>query len=242
MKINFFKIIITMMISLCFCTGCILNTKEDWDKLPDRKFYFSEFQFILLDQTKEKAYTFYKDFPVKKIMFILAKEYNITVDISDFNNFINTNKPSVIEADGYIRTEKHTWKKKNIEKNRIVFIFERDYFETDKLKFKIGIYSGDSTLKIVNTEISKIEYIFNQLKFQFQTAKESLNEYEEKNYNTISPIPLIIETNDKSSNLEEPADLIKIKTMIDDYVKSLNQNEKNDFKHDIIDYIYQKCN
>ena len=242
MKISFFKITTLLIISLIFLTGCILNTKEDWEKLPDRKFYFTEFHFILLDQSKEEAYNFYKEFPVKKIMFMLAKEYNITVDISDFKNFININKPSVIESDGFMRTEKNTWKNKNSVSNRIVFIFERDYFDDSKLKLKISIYSGETNLKTINTEISKVENIFTQLKFQLQTGKESLKEYEDKNYNTISPIPFVIETNDKSFSLEEPADLIKIKSMIDNYVKTLDQNEKDDFKHDIIDYIYQKCN
>jgi len=242
MKIKILKITIFISISLYFCTGCILNTKEDWTDLPDRKFYFSEFQFILLDSNKENAYKFFKDFPVKKIMFMLAKEYNITIDISDFNNFLITKKISAIKAEGSIRTEKLIWNKKNTENNRITFIFERDYFDESKLNLKIGIYSGNSTRKIINTEVSKIDHIFDQLKFQFESGKESLKEYNEKSYDKISPIPLIIETNSLSTEIEESTDLIKIKSMIDDYVKTLDESGKKEFKHDIIDYIYQKCN
>lgn len=241
MKTGFLKITVLVLISLYFSTGCTFDTKEDWEKLPDRKFYFSEFQFILMDQSKEDAFRIYKEFPVKKIMFMLAKEYNITIDISDFKQFINTNKPSVIIADRFMRTEKNTWKKKNSENNRIVFIFEKDYFDTGKLKLKIGIYTGDSQLKVINTEFSKIEHLFAQLNFNLKTGKDSLKEYEAANYDVITPIPMIIEINNNSVIAEEPANLIKIKSMIDEYVKSLDENGKNDFKHDIIDYIYEKC-
>jgi hypothetical protein len=241
MKTGFLKITALVLISLYFSTGCTFDTKEDWEKLPDRKFYFTEFQFILLDQNKEDAFRFYKEFPVKKIMFMLAKEYNITIDISDFKQFININKPSVIQADGFMRTEKHTWNKKKTENNRIVFIFERDYFEDSKQKLRIAIYSGDTTLKVINAEFSKIDYIFTQLDFHLKTGTESLKEYETANYGTTTPIPMVIEINNNSMITEEPANLMKIKSMIDEYVKSLDENGKNDFKHDIIDYIYEKC-
>ena len=241
MKTGFLKIAALFLISLYFSTGCTFDTKEDWEKLPDRKFYFTEFQFILMDQNKEDAFRIYKEFPVKKIMFMLAKEYNITIDISDFKQFITANKLSAIVSDGYMRTEKNTWKKKNSENNRVVFIFERDYFDDSKQKLKIGIYSGDTTLKVINTEFSKTDYIFTQLNFHLKTGKESSTEYETANYGTITPIPMVIEINNNSMITEEPANLIKIKSMIDEYVKSLDQNEKNDFKHDIIDYIYEKC-
>lgn len=241
MKTGFLKIAVFVLISLYFSTGCTFDTKEDWEKLPDRKFYFTEFQFILLDQSKEDAFRIYKEFPVKKIMFMLAKEYNITVDISDFKQFINTNKPSAIIAESFMRTEKNTWKKKNSENNRIIFIFERDYFDAGKLKLQIGMYSGDTALKIINAEFSKLEHLFTQLNFNLKTGKDSLKEYETAGYDKIIPIPMIIEINNNSITAEEPANLIKIKSMIDEYVKTLDENGKNDFKHDIIDYIYEKC-
>lgn len=235
---------IAAVISILFFsgTGCFLNTKENINKLSDKKFYFSEFEFVLLGQTKDEAYIFFKKFPVKKIMFMLASEYNISVDMSDYNNFINTKNLSDIKTDGMLRSAKQTWAKKSIVNNRIGIVFEQDYFDASKIKFGIKIYNGNSTLKIINTEISEINSIFSLLKSQLPSGKDSFKEYEEKNYDKITPIPFIIETNEGSCVVEQPADLKKIKSMIDEYVKPLNQDEKNIFKHEIIDFIYQKCN
>lgn len=177
-----------------FCTGCLLNSREDFEKLPDKKFYFSEFQFILRGQSKEQAYDFYHKFPVKKIMYMLAREYNITIDISDFNNFRNTKDLSGMEEDGFLRTAKYKWRKKSDAENKIIFIFQQDYFESDQQKFKIGIYRGASSLKTIDVETSKIDYIFSELKLRLKSGKESLNEYNENNYDKISPVPQIIES------------------------------------------------
>lgn len=235
------KILIILFAALYLCTGCFLNTRENISKLEDKKFYFTEFEFILLGQDKETAYAFFKKFPVKKIMYLIAAEYNITIDISHYNDFINKKNLSMIKTDGTFRVAKNTWKKRNDETNRVVFIFEQDYMEPSRQKFSIALFNGKTTLKIVNAEISEIGSIITQLKSQLQSGKENLKVYEEKNYEKVSPIPFIIETNDESVVVEEPANLIKIKAMIDEYVNTLNKDEKNIFKHEIIDYIYQKC-
>jgi len=242
MKNRILKISAFILITLSLLSGCLFNTKEDWDKLPDRKFCLSEFHFVLLAQSKEEAFEFFRKFPVKKLMFILAKEYNIKVDISEFNNFIITKNLSEIEAKGLLRTVENSWKKSSAGNNKITLIFEQDYLDESTKKLKIGVYRGNSTLKIIQLEMNKIDSIFKQLNIYLPSSKESLVEYEEKNYDKISPIPLIIESNNSFPVVEEPDGPVKIKTMIDNYVKTLDKKERDNFKHDIIDYIYQKCN
>ena len=192
-----------MFISLYFCTGCILNTKEDWKKLADRKFSLSEFQFVIRGQSREDAYNFYRKFPVKKIMFVLAREYNITIDISEFNNLINSKDLTLIEADGFIRAAKHTWKTKKNQQNRITLIFEQDYFDETIQKIKIAVYSNNSSIKVIDLNMSKTEEIFTQLKFLLKSGEESLKEYDDKKYDIISPVPLIIETESGSKETME---------------------------------------
>ncbi len=240
MKTRFVKIL-TLSFILFVSSGCFFNTRENINKLQDKKFYFSEFDFILMGQDKEKAYDFFKKFPVKKIMFMIATEYNISIDISEYNNFIKTKNLSAIETDGAFRVAKHTWKKSSNDKNRIRIIFEQDYFEADKLKFSIGIYNENSTLKLYNTEIGKINHIIENLKYHLQSGQNSLKEYEDKNYDKVSPVPFIIEA-DFKQNIDNTSELDKIKQMIDNHIKTLDQDQKDKFKHDIIDYIYQKCN
>lgn len=242
MKTAYLKIITVLIITSCLYTGCFLNTRENLEKLPDRKFYFTEFQFILPGQNKESAYKFFKDFPVKKIMYMLAKEYNLTIDMSDYNTFIKRKNLSSIETSGLWRISTNTWKKKNIDNHRIFIIFEQDYIYENKMSFTLVMYNNDSIVNTIQFEISKIDTIFNQLTYFLKSGEESRKEFDTKNYGKISPIPMIIEANNETSIVEEPANISKIKTMIEDYVKTLNQEEKNKFKHDIIDFIYQKCN
>lgn len=241
MKKKILNLQIIAVITITIFTGCLLNTKDDWNKLPDRKFYFSEFHFVLLSQNKEASFEFFRKFPLKKLMFILAREYNITIDITEFNDFINTKNLSLIETKGLLRSAENLWKTGKIDNNRITLIFNQDYFEGSIQKLKIGIYSGNSTLKIIEIEMNKVDSIFKELKYKLPSSEQSLLEYEEKNYDKISPIPLIIEENRSSSIGDEQDSLVKIKTMIDNYVKPLDKREKDIFKHDIIDYIYQKC-
>jgi len=242
MKTLHLKIFTVIIIVSYIATGCFLSTGENIEKLSDRKFYFTEFQFILPGQDKESAYKFFKDFPVKKVMYMLAKEYNLTIDISDFSNFIKAKNFSVIETEGTFRISKHTWKKKNADGNRIIFIFHQDYMDDSKKKFSVDIYKGKSALKTMSTDIGKINAIFNQLTYYLKSGEKSSKEFDAKSYAKISPIPMIIETSGEIPVTEEPANITKIKSMIDEYVNTLDQEQKQKFKHDIIDYIYKKCN
>ncbi len=197
---------IIILFVLFFFTGCLFNTKENINKLPDKKFFFTEFQFILPGQTKESAMIFFKKFPVKKIMFMLAQEYNIIIDISDYNEFLKSGDTAVLKPDGSFRISKHTWNKTDKENNRITFIFDQDYFDADILKFQMKIYSKNSNLKLFNTEISTQDYILTNLKKNLGTGENSLKEYEEKNYDNIYPIPGIIESKIDPNKIEVPAD------------------------------------
>lgn len=200
MKKILLKNLILLFIISSFTSGCFFNTKENINKLPDKKFFFTEFQFILTGQTKESAMTFFKEFPVKKIIYMLAEEYNITVDISDYMKFINSGDTAILTPDGSFRIAKHTWNKANKENNRITFTFEQDYLNSDLLKFNLSLYSGNTTLKIFNTEISKKEYIISDLENHFQTGEHSSKQYDENNYDNISPIPGVIDL--KSDQIE----------------------------------------
>ena len=199
---------VIILLSLFFFTGCFFNTKENINKLPDKKFFFSEFQFILPGQTKESAMIFFKNFPVKKIMFMLAQEYNIIIDISDYNEFIKSGDTAVLKPDGSFRIIKHTWSKTDKESNRITIIFDQDYMNPDILKFKLGMYSKNSTIKLFNTEINNQDYILNSLKKHLKTGEKSLKEYEEKNYDNISPIPGIIESESDKTEVTDDSNII----------------------------------
>lgn len=208
MNKKMFRNLTIILISLLSFTGCMFNTKENINKLPDKKFFFSEFQFILPGQTKESAMIFFKKFPVRKIMFMLAQEYNIIIDITDYNEFIKSGDTAVLKPEGSFRITKHTWSKTDKENNRITIIFDQDYMNPDILKFKLGMYSKNSTLKLFNTEINNQDYILINLKKHLETGEKSLKEYEEKNYDNISPIPGIVESDSDKTEATDDANII----------------------------------
>ena len=242
MKNKHIKFISCLTILLCFNLSCFITQKIDGNELPDKRFYFTQFQYALQSGDKDNAFQLFKNFPVKKIMYLIAKEYNIEIDIIDFNSFIKTSDLSQIESYGGLRDLKQTWNLKKDKNNKIVFIFEQNMDDKRDLKLTIKISSGDKELNTMKASVSKIDFIFKQLEFSLQHAKENANEYDEKNLDKASLAPMVIEVQSAASNKHDQQDKLKeIKSMISDYVNQLNQDQKKEFKHDILDYIYKTC-
>ncbi|MCL1833490.1 MAG: hypothetical protein FWG49_03205, partial [Leptospirales bacterium] len=223
--------------------SCFTGQKTDWDNIPDKRFYFTQFQYAYHGSNKDKALQFFKNFPVKKIIYLIAKEYNIEIDIIDFNNFIKSSELSQIESQGLIRAEKQTWNSNKSKSNKIVFIFEQDNLANDRdIKFTIAISSEDKELRTIKTTPTRIDFIFKQLEFSLKSSKENAKEYDEKNLAAVSLEPMVIEDQAFAADKEDLQDKLKeIKSKINDYVNQLNQDQKKEFKHDIIDYIYKTC-
>ncbi|MCL1865040.1 MAG: hypothetical protein FWF73_04435 [Spirochaetes bacterium] len=242
MKNKHIQFISIVIILLIFNLSCFTNQKIDGNELSDKRFYFTQFQYALHGLNKDKAFQFFKSFPVKKIMYLLAKDYNIEIDIIDFNNFIKSSDMSQIESYGGLRDVKQTWNINKDKNNKIVFIFEQDMIKERDLKFTINISSGNKDLTTIKTSISRIEFIFKQIEFSLKSAKEYAKEYDEKNLDKVSLAPMIIENSSEVSDKHDQQNkAAEIKFMIDGYVRQLNQDQKKEFKHDIIDYIYKTC-
>ena len=236
--ISFISFIMFLFINL----NCFTGQKTDWNDIPDKRFYFTQFQYVYHGSNKDKALQFFKNFPVKKIIYLLAKEYNIEVDITDFNNFIKSSELSQIESHGLIRDEKQIWNINKVQNNKIVFIFEQDMVNDRDIKFTINISSGDKELRTIKVTPNRIDFIFKQLEFSLKSSKENAKEYDEKNLAAVSLSPMVIEDQTFAADKKDRQDKLKeIKSKINDYVNQLNQDQKKEFKHDIIDYIYKTC-
>ncbi len=239
------QILILLLIAsvLYGCAGLDLTgNKAEWEKLQDRKFYFTEFQYLLVDSNKKEAFKAMSQFPMKKIMYILASEYNIEIDLSDYYRFIRNEYSSEIKTEGFFRNEKFTWKtEKNISANRIKIIYEKDYFEKNKMKFSLYITSGDKTMKSLSIDYTQNDYLFTQLGFYFSKTEMSIKDFDKNGYDDKNTIPGLnlgdpaLINKPKSSRAEE------IKVMLDEYVKTLDEDQKKSFKHEMIDHIYKIC-
>jgi len=239
---NKYILFVSILILLLFNLSCLTNQKINGNELPDKRFYFTQFQYVHQGADKDRAFQLFKTFPVKKIMYLLAKEYNIEIDIIDFNDFIKFSELSQIESYGGLRDLKQTWNINKDKNNKIIFIFERDMVNDRDLKFTINLSSDNKDLSTIKTSITRIDFIFTQLEFTLKSGKENAKEYDEKNLDKVSLAPMVIE--DLSAALDHPDQqekLKEIKSNIKDYVRQLNADQKKEFKLDIMDYIYKAC-
>lgn len=240
------KIAVTLsvFILILFISGCAgleLN-KDSWENLPERKFYFTEFTYLNTGANSEKAYDTMKNFPVKKILYILSKQYNIEIDMSDYNAFIQNRNILEIKAEGLIRNNKFTWSSKNINPNRITIVFEKDYMDESRMNFILKAESGGKNMKTIDIRLSKTEVIFEQLDYYFEKTDEFISEYAKNGYEEKNVVPGLILGNPVAANSSQKiSQTAEIKLMIEEYVKTLDADQKKSFKHEIIDHIYKIC-
>ena len=230
-----------LIILLFFLTACAFPNQKKISQIKNRSFRLNSFTYILTAQDKKDAMKFFSEFPVKKIMFMLAREYNIKIDISDFQKFLVVKNKSDIKLFYGFRAEKSRWPV-NIDSsgNNIDISFEKDYIGEADSKFRINISSGGSVLHSIATEVSQVEYIFKQLEYFLKSGKESAIEYDLKNYNKVKPVPLIVEfSGSKAFTIKKNEGKNKILKMIEDHMGNLSKEEREQFKHDIIDYMYK---
>ncbi|HOK01061.1 MAG TPA: hypothetical protein PKX79_01510 [Spirochaetota bacterium] len=231
--------ILALLISFISCQS-LNSIKSELDSVSDKNFILSEFVYIHTGADTDSAFSEMSAFPVKKIMYLLASEYNIQIDISDFNRFAKTKKKNEIKAEGFFRLEKFSWKSSIPSKNRITLTFEKDYMDTSKMSLVISIIAQDKIIKNIKLEFSKIEFMFRQLKFYLPQYDKNENEYNIKSYENSQSVPgLIIGTID--DNVKATLKEEEIKRAIEDYIKTLSTEEKKSFKHDMIDFIYRVC-
>jgi len=186
--------ILILLLIVSVLSGCagldLTGNKAEWEKLQDRKFYFTEFQYLLVDSNNREAFKAMSQFPLKKIMYILASEYNIEIDLSDYYRFIRNVYASEIKTEGFFRNEKFTWKaEKNISANRIKIIYERDYFEKNKMKFSLYITSGDKTMKSLSIDYTQNDYLFTQLGFYFSKTEMAIRDFDKNGYDDKNIVP-----------------------------------------------------
>ena len=229
---------------IAFYSGCagMGGLKTDFDNLADKKFYLAEFQYIHTDKNSKYAYDVMCNFPTKKLMYIIAQEYNIEIDMSDYYQFIKTGSPKYIKTDGFVRNEKYIWKSSTPQTdNKIIITFEKDYFDESKMKFSLIVFSGNKKLKSIIIDFSKMDYLFKQLDFYIAKTDEYASDYNQNDYESKNVVPGLILGEPGTRKSSETETINEIKKVIEEYVKDLNAEQKKSFKHEIIDHIYKIC-
>ncbi len=237
-------IFIFILVSLFIWPGCasLLNNTSKWNNLTDKKFYFTGFKYLYPAKDNKSAYEDMKNFPVKKLMYIISKGYNVEIDMSDYYRFVKEGSSSELEAKGFFRNNNFSWNSKsNNNGNKISIIFEKDYLDETKMKFKLNIMSGEKTMKMIEIDFATNDYLFKQLDFYIPKTDENISEYVNNSYETKETIPGIFLGNISEQKQDVSDRETQLKALLEDYVKTLDNKQKNRFKHEIIDYIYKVC-
>jgi hypothetical protein len=244
MKKKLFNILI-VIITISSLTGCALLVKNQIAENSNKNYHFTDFYYTHLSSTEEEAFDFMKKFPVKKVMFLISKEHNINIDISEFQKFLLTNKPSGIKVKKGFRKEFFSWNSDSDVNNKVMIHYKRDYFDQKRPEFKISLFINGKTYDLMDTEVRDNEHLLKRMTGYFQSAEQSIAEYERLDYDKKSPVPGIIEYS-PASNTDSDEDIkvvsdkkSEIENLMKNYVKDLNKEEKAEFRHEMLDLIYK---
>ncbi len=230
------KFILCGLISVIFTlAGCTHLVKKQISKTEDKTYYFSEFYYTHLGSTEEDVYNFFKNFPAKKIMFLIAKEHNIVIDISEFQQLAVEGDASNINVKKGFRKEFFSWVSQKEAKNKIIIKYKIDYLEEKNPEVSISMTVDGKTYNLLNSEVENPEHLITRIAGYYPEVKESAEEYEKLGYENKTPIEGVIEYT-KGLFTDKK---LEIKNLMKDYVKDLDKDEKSMFRHEMLDLIYK---
>ena len=228
---------------ITFSSGCTYLVQKQLAKIEDKNFTLAVFNHSHLGSNEENVYSFYKEFPIKKLMFIIAREHNLVIDISEFQKFIIDGKPSDVNVKRGFRKEHFSWNNKTSTANRIVIHYQRDYFDQKDPEIKVSLVHGSRTIDILQTELNGYDYLFKRLAGTWKTADQAIKEYDKNNYESIIPVTGLLEyTSQNKTAADNPAEINKkdeIESLIKDHIKDMDKDQKAKFRHEMLDFIYK---
>ncbi len=116
--------------------SCTLWSARQWDELKDRKFHFQRFTYYLKGGSREKAFAFMRDFPVKEMLRLISGKHNIEIDASEFEAFIaeEENRKGV-KAFGILIKERFRWEAVKKQANGVELEYANEFaYESEPVR------------------------------------------------------------------------------------------------------------
>lgn len=238
---------LAMTVTLSGITSCSHWSTRDWSELKDRKFYFQKFTYSFVGKTKENAFNFMKSEPLKETLNIVAKKYNIIIDITEFQNFIYSEDYSKLTASGVLRDTKFIWESKKKQVNQIEIEYDmRPEIEAKDVViiYRISIKNNDKVRAFFYDRVYDRKEVLTNLAASFGYG--GLNKAEQDIKGAGDTKERLILANDKprveindGDIKNETATLIKKQIAL--YVRGLNPKEKDAFRADFVKFINAIC-
>ena len=240
-------LILAMAVSLSGITSCAQWSTREWKELKDRKFYFQKFTYSFAGETRENAFNFMKSEPLKETLNIVAKKYNIIIDVSEFQNFIYSEDYSKLAVSGVFQEAKFIWESKKKQVNQIEIEYEmRPDIEAKGVLiiYKISIKNNDKVRAFFYDRVYDRKEILTNLAASFGYAGLSKAEQDIKGVGDTTD--RLILADDKPKVEFDDGDIksetaILIKKQIALHVRGLKPKEKEAFRADIVQFINAIC-
>ena len=236
-----------MTVSLSGITSCTRWSTRDWDELKDRKFYFQKFTYSFVGETKESAFNFMKSEPLKETLNIVAKKYNIIIDISEFQNFIYSGDYSKLSVPGFLQDTKFIWESKKKQVNQIEIEYDmRPELEAKNVViiYRLSVKTNDRVRAFFLDRVYDRKDILTNLASSFGYGGLSKTEQDIKVAGDAKDRIILnddkprVEVNDGDIK-SETATIIKKQIAL--YVRGLNPSEKKAFREDLVQFINAIC-
>jgi len=235
MKARSFLVFILLMV-----VSCTEYTRKDWDRLENRKFILREVTYIHLDKTKTTAYEFNRDYPLKEILFLLAGEFGINIDITEYQNFRALKILDQLEVAPGLRKEKFIWKNpSSIETGNEIFVtVSEDYFGEKDSSINLLFKHKGHLIKTISVDYASNSILFKNLKFYINDLESRRKLFFDNNY-AIKSAPGLTEGKVSTevvlkNKLEEKN---RIKLAIKKYLETIPADRMLSSKKELIDFI-----
>ena len=215
---------------------------RDWQQLQDRKFYFNSFTYSHNGGSKVLAYSRMKSAPIRQILDLAEKKYSISIDSTEYENFLVSGSPSAIKASGIMIEKDFVWKGTNEDCNTVdmVLVVALDDLEFIGYNYQFILKTNGKTRAFAQGTVKKKEMVYPHLAKQLGADSASL-----------SAIALTSAASLKNQSSSGRADLNsapsyksrqwavegKIKEQIDSYSRKLTPEDRKQFKDDMERFI-----
>jgi hypothetical protein len=250
---NFRKnLLLISLFLLTFIISCTSFSKKDWESLQDRNFYFQKFLLVKKGINDKIAFEKMKSFPVDKMLVLLAHKYNITIDSSEYADFITSNTAPQYEDKSLVsilRSE-YNWESAKKDPNNIeltyYFLLENNNFD-ESIKFKIVFNIQGQEKQIIFVYILKtestIDYLAQAIGYSRLNPKSD-NIYvnnETKAQVDLTKAAFLVQAKIPGKNIEEKNKILSeetIKQNIKTYISKMPVGNRKKFRDNIIKFLY----
>nr|HPJ40237.1 hypothetical protein [Spirochaetota bacterium] len=222
--------------------SCTMWNHRDWQQLQDRKFYFNSFTYTHNGGSKVLAYSRMKEAPMRRILDLAEKKYSISIDSTEYDNFLVSGSPSLIKASGILMEKDFVWKGTKTGRNTVdmVLVVALDDLEFNGYNYQFILTTNGKTRAFAQGTVKKKEMVYPDLAKQLGADSASLSAIALtsaaalKNQSTAGPADSNSAPSYKSRQWAVEG---KMKDQIDAYSRQLTPEDRKQFKDDMTRFI-----